>query len=213
GASLVNGDFETGSLDGALFSADQGPLGRTLRSVNEFGMVVPEPSAAGGSAFQFTRLGDGFGDNTLEQCVPIDMSRMVLSARVWPELSNSDLRIRLNMDLHANLADCLSRANRIGRFDTDFRTSDLNPGTWNTISTRGIARPSGAGYARIALRARDRIEPPPANPPIILFDQVSLAPEAVGVPVNPPLAMIALLILIFGVGIGAMIRPRRYEFF
>ncbi|MCC5865050.1 MAG: hypothetical protein JJU31_08045 [Wenzhouxiangella sp.] len=209
GAALANGDFEVGSLAGAMFGLDQGPLGWTLRSVIETGLVLAEPSASGGSAFQFTRLGEGFGDNTLEQCVPIDLNRFVLSASVWPELRNPDLRIRLNVDLHANLADCLARSNRLDRRDTDFRTSGLNPGTWNTISTDPIARPSGATYARIALRARDRIEPPPASPPIILFDQVRLTADAVAVPVNHPLALLLLLALMLGLGGRLLTSPHR----
>ncbi len=211
GADIVNGNFETGSLDGALFGTDQGPLGWMLRSVSEFGMIVPEPSASGGSAFQFTQLGEGFGDNTLEQCVPIEMDRFVFSAAVWPELLSADLRIRLNVDLHANLQDCLNRNNRIARHDFDFRTSELNRASWNTIRSRAVFRPATAGYARLALRARDRVSPAPANPPIILFDQVSVAPEPVSVPVNHPLALLAMFLLILGLGARALNRLSRYS--
>lgn len=199
GASLTNGDFEADSATVVEFGEGSGPLGWTLRSVMDAGLVVSEPTAQSGSAFQFTQLGDGFGDNTLEQCVPIDLDLFTLGASVWPDRTSSDLRIRLNVDLHATLDDCLTRSNRLARHDTDIRSSDLNRARWNRIQSGGVSRPAEAGYARIALRARDRSELAQTSPAIILFDDIGLDPQAIGVPVNHPLALWLMILALIAV--------------
>lgn len=213
GAVLVNGDFEASSLEGARFEEGRGPLGWVLRSAADSGVIIPEPSALGGSAFYFSQLGSGFGDNSLEQCVPVDSDRLRLSARVWPEVSDSDLRIRLNLDLYADLTDCLARDNRLARHDSDFRTSNLTQASWNRVTAHGIERPGEAAYARIALRVRDRMDPAPANSPLVLFDQVGLTgsrPDALPIPVNQPWAlalMLLLMIALAGHSLGRFTRP------
>ncbi|MGY6629939.1 MAG: hypothetical protein ACXIUL_02925 [Wenzhouxiangella sp.] len=201
GASLLNGDFEADLATAVEFGENSGPLGWTLRSVTEAALVIAEPTAQNGSAFQFTQLGDGFGDNTLEQCVPVDLDLFSLNVSVWPDRIHPDLRIRLNVDLHANLEDCLVRDNRLGRFDTDIRTSDLNRTQWNRLVSGGISRPANAGYARIALRARDRSDAALTSPAILLFDDVRVEAEAIGIPVNHPLALWLMILALGGLAL------------
>ncbi len=177
GADLANGDFEQGELTLASFGEDQGPFGWVLRSVEDQGLVIAEPTAAGqGAAFVFTQLDEGFGDNTVEQCFAIDaFDQFNFAASIWPAETDPDLRVRLNFDLHANEQDCLARANRIDRFDTDFLTSDMTMGEWNLRFSETIIRPANADWARIALRARDRRDPIPrgvSSGGLVLFDQV-----------------------------------------
>ncbi|MGY6586707.1 MAG: hypothetical protein ACXIUB_00315 [Wenzhouxiangella sp.] len=207
GASLSNGSFEADTANAVEFGENSGPLGWTLRSVIEAGLVVAEPTAQDGSAFQFTQLGEGFGDNTLEQCVAVDLDLFSLNVSVWPDRIHPDLRIRLNVDLHANLDDCLARDNRLGRFDTDIRTSDLNRAEWNRLASGGISRPANAGYARIALRARDRSDVALSSPAILLFDDVRVEAEAIGIPVNHPLALWLMILALGGLALRFLKTP------
>ncbi len=212
GTNVVNGDFGDTTIALATFGEDQGPFGWTLRSVIDQGQVVAESTALAGSAFQFTQLGEGFGDNTLEQCVPLNLEQFSLNVSVWPGRVDPDLRIRLNVDLYADLEDCLSRDNRLGRFDNDIATSELSIGAWNRLTSGSISRSADASYARIALRARDRSDAALSNPAVVLFDAVQLDAATIGVPVNHPIALWLMILALGGLALRFLnTAPKREE--
>ncbi|MGY6553609.1 MAG: hypothetical protein ACXIUM_03705 [Wenzhouxiangella sp.] len=213
GASLVNGNFADTTISEAQFAAGEGPFGWVLNAAGELGVVVPQAAAVDGSAFGFNQLftapepdDRGFGDNSLEQCFAIDSFRNRLVAAgvsVWTSVSDSDLRVRLNLDTFPDEASCLARDNsqRLRQIQTDFRTSDLQSQSWNRLQGDAFVVANGEAFARIALRARDRrVGLTAGNSPTVLFDQVRFTEQAIAVPVlGLPIALLlALLMLVPG---------------
>lgn len=213
GATLVNGDFADTTISQARFAAGEGPFGWVLNDAGEFGLIVPQPDAVDGSAFRFSQFftaaepdDRGFGDNSLEQCIGIanfQNRQIAAGLRVWPALGDSDLRVRLNLDTYPDEASCLARdsSQRLRQIQTDFRTSDMLVQTWNSLQGDAFFVAPGESFVRIGLRARDRRGDLNAdNTPVLLFDQVRLAEQAVPIPVMglPVSIALATLMLIAG---------------
>lgn len=217
GATLVNGDFEDTTFTEGRFSAGEGPLGWVLNNAGESGLVVPEASALDGSAFRFSQLFTdpepserGFGDNSLEQCVPITSLqgvRVGAGVSVWPELLDSDLRVRLNVDLYPDESTCLQRQgdSRLRQIQNDFRTSAMVREAWNELNGDTFVVREDEHFARIALRVRDRRESlTEVNTPVLLFDQARLDERPIAIPVMglPLSVLLAVLLLMTGLSMG-----------
>lgn len=140
------------------------------------------PASSGDSAFRFHTLTGNFGDNKLDQCLPIDPSldisfRFDLRTNVNP---GNAQRIRLNPNFYTDVASCEldlqndSTGNRLtggslSNADRDVRlgsVAGLSANQWHTISAASHGTtgpflhaaqdiPSGAGALRLSLRVRD----------------------------------------------------------
>lgn len=151
------------------------------------GQVVTFAEATNDSpaaAFVFDALSEGFGDNKLDQCVPIDASQdLAIALQVYADASNaSGLGVRVNPNFHATLESCLAAlaidagGDRLsgGRSndDIDFVLGQADGRVWLVLSEEerpelryaAVDIPAGATYLRLSLRARDRsgVVPAPA---------------------------------------------------
>lgn len=178
GELLTNGDFSLVEFPALVeFDEDSGPLGWTMRDVEE-GAVVEARSFARsqGRVFRFNQLTDNFGANKLEQClaIPSGSESVQLSTWVRTPAPSDDLGVRLNMDFYPGLEDCLFRENRLQRTDSDIF---LNPDNfaadeWARIQTTAVGLadlPANAGFVRLRISARDSSG---ANTPLF-FDDVA----------------------------------------
>lgn len=164
----------------AAYGLQDGPSGWHLTAGS--GQVVTfaegDSEQAPVTAFTFDALGEGFGDNKLDQCVAIDgSSDFSIALSVYADTATADasgLAVRVNPNFHATLESCLdAMAQDAGgarlsggrnNDDLDFPLGRADGGQWLTLdaSTSPELRfaaadiPDGANYLRLSLRARDR---------------------------------------------------------
>lgn len=141
------------------------------------------PAATDQSAFRFHTLNANFGDNKLDQCIPLDASKdLGISFQVRTNVNpvSNDLRLRLNPHFYADMATCEKdmqtdiTTNRLGsgalhNADRDIRlgsVSGIAANQWKTITaaTHGTTGPltqsagdipAGTTAMRFSLRIRD----------------------------------------------------------
>lgn len=164
GELVENGDFSIVEFPDMIeFEQDSGPVGWTMRDVEDGAVITSRDFARIGSqVFRFSQLTDAFGDNKLEQCVALPSGTESVQFGSWvrtPQPSEQ-LGVRLNMDFYPELEDCLFRENRIQRTDSDvfLGPDDLDANSWKHIQTTSVAvdeLPASAGYVRVRISARD----------------------------------------------------------
>ena len=152
------------------------PNGGAIRTDNNLG-------ADGDSAFTFNLLANGFGDNKLEQCLPIDPSQSLsIQYAVSTSVVSDDVRTRLNPNFYASMEECEvnlqadDNSNRLDNFadaneDYDQQLGGLDQNQWADLPATVFAAgalPAEAQVLRISLRARDRS----GQDAEVLFDNV-----------------------------------------
>lgn len=186
GELLVNGNFSEVSFpESVSHGLGQGPLAWVVSDVVDEVIVGSAPVAASGSqvsgqAFRFTELGQGFGDNKLDQCVALSSGAKTveLGVKVLAGTLDDDLRVRLNTDFYATLEDCLSQEERLGRADTDFQINEAlaEENVWTSLTADAVDLEEvapDAAYVRVSLRARNRA----AEPLSLWFAEATLNTE------------------------------------
>jgi hypothetical protein len=162
-----------GSLPGWTLLGTQGAIIETLGV----------PAATDNSVFRFHTLTANFGDNKLDQCIPVDATRdLDISFQVRTNVSpvSNDLRLRVNPNFYADMESCEKdmQGDATGRrlvtgslanADRDIRlgsVSGLQPNQWHkvTTATHGTTGalthhasdfPAGTSAMRFSLRVRD----------------------------------------------------------
>jgi hypothetical protein len=188
--AVSNGDFSslssraTGDLHYAT-SSGKGVMPLWMLLTSTGGMIETNGVAAavGNSAFRFHTLTANFGDNKLDQCIPLDETKdlsISFQARTNVSPISNDLRIRVNPNFYADMASCEkdlqtdSTTNRLttGSFanvDRDIRLGSVGgfqANQWQTITsaTHGTTGsmtqtasnlPSGTQAMRFSIRVRD----------------------------------------------------------
>ncbi|QEI12124.1 hypothetical protein [Cellvibrio japonicus] len=141
------------------------------------------PAATDQSAFRFHTLSANFGDNKLDQCIPLDAGKdLSISFQVRTNVSpvSNDLRLRLNPHFYADMATCEKdlqsdvtthrlTTGPLHNADRDVRlgsVSGIAANQWKTITaaTHGTTGaltqsagdiPAGTQAMRFSLRGRD----------------------------------------------------------
>ncbi len=183
----------------ASYALHDGPEGWHLTAGS--GQVVTfaaEDLGAPVAAFTFDALGEGFGENKLDQCVAIDAAQdLAIGLQVYADASNaSGLGVRINPNFHATLASCEAAmaldagGDRLsgGRNndDLDFVLTGVDGGSWLLFSEETLPElryaaadiPTGATYLRLSVRARDRSGVSPA--PTLYLAAVSVTQDGSG---------------------------------
>ncbi|TVS17606.1 MAG: JDVT-CTERM domain-containing protein, partial [Gammaproteobacteria bacterium] len=188
--TLANGSFGELNPRAQTVSYPQrgGPPGWRLvveaRGENDGGTVETDDAFAGEASFSFNQLSEGFSDNKLEQCVPIDASRRVdISYRVradTPDDDASGLRVRINPNFFESFEDCITavaqdsggsrlsdgRNNDDVDFDLGSRGNEWilrSPAEDSDLRYEVADLPEGTTWMRMSVRNRDRsgIDPAP----------------------------------------------------
>ena len=179
----VNASFDEVSYPTDLvFAQGSGPLGWDIRDVAGQALVSQVDFArSNGTVFWFNQLERGFGDNKLDQCVPLPAgtTESTVSAWVMTMSPNDDLRVRFASEFYDNLGDCLTRENQIGeRFDTDIRINEsvVDEGEWGRIESDPVVLaedlPETPSYLRVSIRARDRSDGGEPGGLVVFFDDI-----------------------------------------
>ncbi len=206
-AALQNGDFSAFDqpADGATigYATGEGPPGWYITVSFDGGTVTYSDTGAadGRGYFSFNNIGPnprpGFGDNKLEQCVPIDEElgfTITYSALATEVAGDEDLRTRVNPNFYATREDCLldifedagdRRLSDDGRpnDDADYRFVEDDAGIWRDFSPDNIANlrytaddiPTGSTYMLFSLRARNRSDNVPDAE--VRFDTIRVVQE------------------------------------
>ncbi len=188
--ALSNGDFtnlntRTTGNQHYTTTANKGTLPSWMLLSGTGGIIETNgvPAATDQSAFRFHTLTANFGDNKLDQCIPLDASKdlsISFQARTNVSPVSNDLRLRLNPHFYADMATCEkdmqndSTANRLGggglhNADRDIRLGSVGgfqPNQWKTITaaTHGTTGPLthsagdlpvGTKAMRFSIRLRD----------------------------------------------------------
>ncbi len=176
------------SFDEVNFPADisfeegSGPIGWILRDLSERAFLSQaEFARSNGTVFWFEQLERGFGDNKLDQCVPLPpgTTEATVSAWVMTMDPHPDLRVRFASEFYGNQSDCLLRDNQIGeRFDTDILITEqvADAGEWGRIESDPVLfaedLPETPSYLRVSVRARDRSDDGEPGGLVIFFDDI-----------------------------------------
>lgn len=167
------------------YAQQEGPEGWHLTAgtgaVVEFG---GDAAAEHPAAFAFDALTEGFGDNKLDQCVPIDGALgLSIALEVYVDTPSDDatgLAVRVNPNFHATRDSCEaamasdSGGDRLagdrGDDDIDMPLGRADGGRWLALDETTLSAlrfeagdvPDDATYLRLSLRARDRSDDPGA---------------------------------------------------
>lgn len=156
------------------YSTKAGPAGWHLTT--GAGSVIAEAGSPALSYFVFDRLTDGFGDNKIDQCVPIYAAEpLSISYSVYAATADpSGLAVRINPNFFANLDACEAAmaidagGDRLsgGRANTDIdfilgaddgqRWLERTPEQQAALAYGVADIPAGSVYMRLSVRARDR---------------------------------------------------------
>lgn len=205
--ALQNGDFAEFDqpADGATigYATGEGPPGWYITVSFDGGAVTysDTDAADGRGYFSFNNIGPdprpGFGDNKLEQCVPIDDDTgftITYSALATEAAGDGDLRTRVNPNFYASREDCLldifedagdRRLSDDGRpnDDADYRFVEDDAGVWIDFSPDTISElrytaedvPTGSTYMLLSIRARNRSDNVPNAE--VRFDNIRVVQE------------------------------------
>jgi len=193
---LQNGNFAeftpptSGTTSG--YVAQEGPPGWFLtRSLGGATVVYDPANAAGnvGGYLQHNELATGFGDNKLDQCVPIDETATLEIAYAIYAASLSDdalgISARIDTNFYATIEDCFEAlfaddaSNTLGgRAGADYaltandgqRWIDRTPAEDAALGYTVDDIPAGANFLRLSVRARDRQAATP--PTSVRFDNI-----------------------------------------
>ena len=175
-AGIVNPNFSPEQTYAGTSEEFAGPDGWILRDLEARRAVVSSVDFArsGSRVFWFSTPTSGFGDNKLDQCMPVDAAPdFAFAFSAWTLRPDSNLRARVNIESYPTEADCEARSNRLDNEDFDFRIEGA-AGQWQEFGQSFAINP-GAGFVRLSLRLRDRSGAGggPAQPPVqVFFDDI-----------------------------------------
>lgn len=197
-AALDNGDFAEydRTADGTTigYAQNEGPPMWFLTAGSGSLSFVETDAFERGAYFEFDELGEGFGANKLEQCVPVsDAEAISISYAVYaatPTDNADGLGVRINPNFYATVEDCLfaqaddSGGERLsgGRSndDADFILGEDDGRQWiertpaqqPALMYAAEDIPEGSRYMNLSVRARDRSGIAPAPP--LRFDRIAV---------------------------------------
>ncbi|MCH8544526.1 MAG: chitobiase/beta-hexosaminidase C-terminal domain-containing protein [Alcanivorax sp.] len=189
---LQNGDFSELDMRGlgdVAYPVDGQDIGFlpswTMLTPGGFIRTEAGFGADSDSAFAFETLDRGFGDNKLEQCLPIDSDQsLTIRYSIMTNVADNNAQTRINPNFYASMADCevnlqadengnrLSFALSNEDFDTQLGLGGVEAGEWfepAPVAFSASDLPDEVAVLRLSLRARDRVEGVDAE---IFFDNV-----------------------------------------